>query len=50
MTKLPKCFIGSYMKNGGSINQKNGIYTNQKSFKKNEGQFQLDSPDFKGTG
>ena len=30
MTTLPKCFIGSYVKNRGSVKQKNGIYTNQK--------------------
>ena len=27
---FPKCFIGSYVKNGDSIKLKNGIYTSQK--------------------
>ena len=30
MTMFPKCFIGSYVKNGDSIKLKNGIYTCQK--------------------
>ena len=31
-TKLPKCCIGSYVKNGISVKQKNEMYTNQKKF------------------
>ena len=30
MTALPKCFIGSYVKNGDSVKQINGTYTSQK--------------------
>ena len=31
-TTLPKCFIGSYVKNGVSIKQRNGTYTSYKKF------------------
>ena len=30
MTKFSKCFIGSYVKNGDSVKQRNSIYTSQR--------------------